>query len=178
MTASPADPFALLGLPRTFRIDKAALQAAYLRKSAALHPDRVTDPLRQAEAATEAAKVNDARAVLADDEQRANALLALLDGPRKEQLNALPEGFLVEMMSVREEMEEALATGDTAGRERLEKWAEARRAAHIQHVSELFERYDSSPSSETLKAIRIELNAWRYIERMLEQLDPAHRPVT
>ena len=43
------DPFALLGLPRSFDIDARALQATYLKRSASLHPDRSTNPLEQAE---------------------------------------------------------------------------------------------------------------------------------
>ena len=38
------DPFQILGLPRTFNIDAAALRRAYLAQSASLHPDLATDP--------------------------------------------------------------------------------------------------------------------------------------
>src|SRR5262245_39672932 len=121
------DPFALLGLPREYELTAGAMQAAYLRLSATLHPDRVRDPVEQQAAAARAAQLNDARAILVNDERRADALLRLVGGPSKEQLKALPDGFLQEMMQVRMEMEEALAGGTAAERSRLEQWAMNRR---------------------------------------------------
>ncbi len=166
------DAFAVLGLPRLFDVDPRALQQAYLRRSAALHPDRVQDPLAQAEAQREAARLNDARAVLADDEQRANLLLSLVGGPAKEQDKSLPDGFLVQMMLVRQEMEAALAADDAGERQRLEQWAIRQRQAHIDAVRKGFAP-GSTPDLQRLAVIRRELNAWRYIERMIEQLRDA-----
>jgi len=171
------DPFALLDLPRRFDIDREALQAAYLRQSAALHPDRYFDPIEQAEAAERAAALNRARAELIDDERRANVLLALLGGPGKEQEKALPDGFLMEIMEIRQAMEEILATGDAAKRRDLEAWADHERHALLEKIVRLFRQAtaDASapPAPGLLREIRIELNALRYIERMIEQLAPA-----
>jgi molecular chaperone HscB len=174
------DPFALLDLPRRFVIDREALQAAYLRKAAALHPDRFSDPLEQAEAAERAAALNRARAVLMDDERRANALLELLGGPGKEQEKDLPDGFLMEIMEIRQTMEEILATGDAARRRELGQWADGEREARIEKIACLFDQATTpgsaaapgAPDPALLGAIRIELNALRYIERMIEQLVP------
>lgn len=163
------DAFAVLGLPRSFEIDPRALQAAYLRRAAALHPDRIADPFQREEAQRSAAALNDARALLADDEQRANLLLRLAGGPAKEEDQSLPEGFLIEMMDIRQELEAALARGDEAERARLETWARNRREQHIATVRNLFAALGDNPTREGLAAIRRELNAWRYIERMLEQ---------
>lgn len=172
------DPFTLLGLPRAFDIDQRALQAAYLRRAAALHPDRVggdgaADPIAQAEAQRTSAALNDARTVLADDEQRANLLLSLLGGPAKEQDKSLPDNFLIDMMDVRQEMESALASEDLLERERMEAWARDRRAQHVDSVRSGFAAMGEHPSPAALANIRRELNAWRYIERMLEQLHDA-----
>ena len=41
-------------------------------------------------------------------------------------------------------------------------------------MTELFENVAANADAETLAGIRVQLNAWRYIERMIEQLDPAH----
>ena len=129
------DPFALFDLPRRFDIDREALQAAYLRKSAALHPDRFADPIEQAEAAERAAALNRARAVLIDDERRANALLALLGGPGNEDEKDLPDGFLMEIMEIRQTMEEILASGDAAKRRHFEEWADGEREALIEKIA-------------------------------------------
>ena len=166
------DPFSVLGLPRSFDIDPRALQAAYFKRSGALHPDRFTDPIQQAEAARKAATINDARAVLADDEQRGNALLSLLGGPSKEQDKSLPEGFLPAIMEVREEMELVLASEDPQERARFEQWATTERQELKDRIAALFERAGTSAGQETLREIRRQLNAWRYIERLIEQLDP------
>lgn len=187
------DAFTLLGLPRAFDLDQHALQAAYLRRSAALHPDRLTDELQRDHAQRESAALNDARAVLADDEQRANLLLALLGGPAKEHDKSLPDGFLMEMLDVRQDMEAALAGGEPHERERIDDWARTRRQRHIDSIRVQFMQLaattqpdpesDQSPDRQPeqptgqqatrLAAIRRELNAWRYIERMIEQLRDA-----
>ncbi len=169
----PDDPFTLLGLPRAFDLDQRALQVAYLRRSAALHPDRFIDPIEREEAQRTAAALNDARAILADDEQRANLVLALCGGPTKEQDKSLPDGFLMEMMDIRQEMEAALAGDDPAERSRIEQWASERRRQHIDAVRSMFQRLGEHPRPDALAAVRRELNAWRYIERMIEQLRDA-----
>jgi DnaJ-domain-containing protein 1 len=160
------DPFARLGFAQLFDIDPAQVQRAYLKRCADLHPDRMRDPLLQAEAARESARLNEARAVLLDDEKRANALLALMGGPGPSEDKSLPDGFLMRMMEVRQELEAAAQ----ADHERLAAWAEAERAGHIERVRALFAAPDAAGG---LEAIRVELNAWRYIERMIEQIDPA-----
>lgn len=173
-TPANADPFELLALSPTFEIDEAALQRAWLRRSAALHPDRVADP---AEAAAAMAHINDARDTLADPERRANALLARLGGPTKEQDNSLPPDFLTGMFAIREKMEEAVASSDPAERARFEQWAALRRAEFMKSVSDRFRALTVPPTNQSLRDIRCELNAWRYIERLIEQLDSASNPL-
>ena len=168
----PDDPFALLGLPRRFASDAAQLQAAWLRKSAALHPDRIADPMQQSDAARNAARINDARNVLHDDEQRANVLLKLLGGPAKEQDKSLPDGFLMDILDVRQQMEEAQASGDDEELRKFEAWADEQRSQYISQLTPLFDAAASSPEPGLLGEIRQLLNAWRYIERMREQVRP------
>lgn len=105
------------------------------------------------------AELNEAKRVLEDPERRANALLAKLGGPSKEEDRSLPEGFLMEMMEVREQMEEDGA----AGRGKWEEWAKERRGEAIEEVGAMFRE-------RRLAEVRRRLNAWRYIERMMEQL--------
>jgi molecular chaperone HscB len=164
------DPFSLLGLPRRYDLDRSVIDAAYLRAVSALHPDRIADPVERAEAAGRAAEVNDARALLVDDEQRANALLGLLGGPGREEDKSLPDGFLMEIMEVRQELEAAIASADDAERERFERWADDERVRYRAEVTERFAAAASDPDPAVLAAIRTRLNAWRYIERMIESL--------
>lgn len=162
-----ADPFARLGLPRTARVDGAAVRDAWRQRSRALHPDRIDDPVARAEAAAELALVNEARAILEDDERRLNLLLELAGGPSASEEKTLPDGFLQEILLVRMEMEEALAGGDPDERERFERWAQEARAERRERVVALLAE---APGPEPLRSARIELNAWRYLERMIEQL--------
>jgi len=156
-----------------FDLDPATLQRAYLARSAAAHPDLTADPA----APDLAAALNHARQTLEDPESRAEALLAALGGPGREADRSLPDGFLAQIMAVREELEEAVAAKDEAASSRLGDWANERRKHHIGAVGEAFAALTCPPPPPTptpptgdLRAIRRELNAWRYIERMLEQL--------
>lgn len=78
----------------------------------------------------------------------------------------------MEMMEVREEMEAAKSSGDAAAMREWEEWAEHRRGEYQKRVGELFAGLSPGDSSSTavLKRIKIELNGWRYIERLVEQL--------
>lgn len=165
------DPFALLGLPRRFDLSQDQLESAFLARVSATHPDLAGD-----EAAVDAAALTTAHATLADPEQRAAALLSLLGGPNAAQDRSLPDSYLPEIMQLRAEIEEELAEDPDAARARWTKRADERRDAHIAQVNALFQAHHESPDTALLRAIRTELNAWRYTERLIEQLDPGYDP--
>lgn len=169
------DPFAVFALPRSFEIDRATLQRAWLAEAARWHPDRFADPVKRREAEHHSAAINRARVILEDDEQRADALLALLGGPGRSDDKTLPDGFLAEIMQVREELQDAMASGDAQRRTEVQRWADEQRAAHRSRVAELFRRAGGRAGDPALTDIRRELNAWRYIERLIEQLDPDYK---
>jgi hypothetical protein len=133
-----------------------------------------------------AAALNEAKRVLANPESRAEALLRRLGGPRKEEDRSLPPEFLHEMMEVREEIEGAVEGKDAEAIRRWESWADERRGAHIKAVNGLFsellgenEGREGRGSGladgehQRRRAIRMELNMWRYVERLIEYLDQA-----
>ena len=162
------DAFDILGLPPTFDLTVADVRAAYLTRvrgeqggAAAVGDD--------GEAAS---ALNAAKTALSDAETRANLLLARLGGPPKETYRELPDGFLMAMMEAREELEAASANRDAAGIDRWKCWAEQQRDGHIARVRELFnEHVVEAGTGKKLLTIRRELNAWRYIERMLELIE-------
>ena len=166
------NPFQALGLPLRFDLEPAAIQRAYLARVAAIHPD-----LAEQDAAA-AAELNLARETLNSPEARADLLLRLRGGPGKEEDKSLPPGFLVEIMETREAAEAALASNDPGERARWTRWAREQRAEYVRAVGKLFESLGTEPTAAALKQIRTTLNAWRYIERLLEQLDPAYNPAT
>ena len=104
------------------------------------------------------------------------ALLASLGGAGGETDRSLPAGFLMEMMETRERMEEELNSGDESTRrknaEAWERWGREKRDEAVTRAGELFERATATNGAEkarTLSEIRTHLNAWRYVERLLEQ---------
>ncbi|MBL8990321.1 MAG: DnaJ domain-containing protein [Phycisphaerae bacterium] len=164
------DPFDVLGLPARFDLDPAEVRRAWLERSAAAHPDRAPE---ESESTSAAARLNEARAALADPERRAIALVRRLAGAAAEEVLAdrgLPEGFLRGVMDLRERLETERAEAGAAAVERMLAEAEAARRAHIVRTGELFGALGPAPSRERLLEIRRELNAWRYVERMIEQL--------
>ena len=167
------DPYETLNLPRRFDLDEAQLHARFIEASSACHPDRHTDPVAQAEAAEQAAIVNQAYATLANPESRADALLILLGGPAKGDDKSLPPDLLMEMMEIREQMEEAVAANDTPALDKLRGWADEERRTHLIKVADLFDTAGDTLPADQAKAIRIKLNTLRYIERMLEQMPGA-----
>ncbi|MCK4871855.1 MAG: DnaJ domain-containing protein [Phycisphaerales bacterium] len=171
--SSRDDPFALLKLPRRFDLPDDNIERAYLKLAASLHPDRLTDPSEQAQAARLAARVNDARRELRDAESRANVLLRLLGGPTSEQNNTLPDGFLMETMEAREAME--AARDDPAKLAAWRTWVDQARTERLARIGELFAQTgDDALPGQAARDIRIHLNALRYVERMIQQLDPEY----
>jgi molecular chaperone HscB len=168
-----ADSFDTLGLSPRFDLEREEIDRAYLARSGALHPDLARG---DAEAPRKMAALNHAKRTLEDPERRARALLTRLAGAGGDQDRALPPGFLAEMMEMREEIEAAVESGNPAVRRKWEAWAEERRHEAIAEVGALFAGLSSPPSAEQLRAIRTRLNAWRYIERLIEQLDPDYDP--
>lgn len=174
----PTDAFTALGLRAVFDLTDAQIEGAYLERIAALHPDSSGGSPQGADAA----ELNRARQILRDPERRADHLLALGGGPSAEQNRSLPDGFLAEMMSLREEIE--AGGNDPAPRERWRTWALKERGAYAAKVSGQFAALAGLAGEEAAKArgqIRTTLNAWRYIERLIEQLSPdydapAYRP--
>lgn len=173
---TPDDPFATLGLPRTLSISSEQIQRAYLQRMAAAHPDAGSHPgdAEDDDASVIAARLNDARRTLAHPERRAIALYTLqsLDAGQASDPKAdaaLPPGFLMEIMSTREEIEAAVADQDPERIETWRTWALAQRADYLKAVADLLDARDFAGAKR-------QLNAWRYIERLIEQLDPAYDP--
>lgn len=171
--AGQPDPFDLLGLPARFDLSEDEVRSAWLARAAEAHPDHADDPLDPGESA---AALNDARRTLADPERRAGALLARLGGPSERDDTSLPPELLMEFMEAREALEEAVGSHDGAAIERSRAWALDRRESHIRAVGAMFDEAHAAGDRDpqramTLRAIRVELDAWRYAERMLEQID-------
>ncbi len=171
------NPFSTLNLPARFDLDAITIERAYLGGLTSAHPDvGGGDGLGEDSDGPDAATLNQARMTLLDGEQRAAALLDVLGGPSASQCKELPDGFLMEMMTRREDIEEQIADGGNESRSNWEAWAREERASYANDAQGLFGAIAQDSAPEKLADIRVLLNAWRYIERLIEQLDPEYDP--
>lgn len=161
------NPFETLGLPERFDLTAEDIESAYLTLAAETHPDRFPDPIEQAEAAERSSMINQARATLLDPESRARALLSIRAADVTVDEQKLPDGLLMEVMEVRETIE--ASAGDPQKLASIHRWADQTRETHLNTIASLFNEF-SPGDTKTAQTIRVELNALRYIQRMLEQM--------
>lgn len=114
--------FSLFDLPPCFAVDLPALEAAYRRVQAEVHPDRhahKSDADRRL-AMEYATRVNEAYQVLKRPLLRARYLLSLAGVDTREETNtAMPVDFLMTQMEWREAVADARAARDVEQLERL-----------------------------------------------------------
>ncbi|MSR69120.1 MAG: hypothetical protein EXS17_02075 [Phycisphaerales bacterium] len=101
--ASHEDPFAALGLARSFVIAEATIIGAQVRALAKSHPDRQTEGVDREIAIAKSALINGASAILRDPMTRAEALIDL-ENPMGAAVSLTPTQ-LVELLERREEVE-------------------------------------------------------------------------
>lgn len=164
------DFFALFGLPRRFRLDEAALEAAYHELHGRVHPDRHAhlDDADKRRAMQWATRVNEAFTTLKKPLGRAHYLLELAGIDAGLHTNtAMSHEFLMEQMEWREAVEEARAAGEVTELEQL----------HLrlrQHARELLvdleacfdERNDLEAAAETVRRLM-------FIEKLQHEIDDA-----
>ena len=166
------DPFATLGLPRSYHVDKDALDRRYRELQQTLHPDRyVGAPASERQLTlSKAIEVNEAYRVLRDDQKRGEALLTALGGRISEQA-ADPE-LLMEMMELREALSEARAERDAARVARLAasvtEHAESARA----ELARVFDKLQGEPAagSTALERAQALLGRLRYYRRFQDEV--------
>lgn len=97
------EAFAVLGLEPNFELNEKVLEAHYLKRQSAIHPDRFVDglPAERDFAETKTAQLNQAYGLLKNPVTRAQCLLELRG--RQSDVPASPE-LLAEMMHWREEL--------------------------------------------------------------------------
>lgn len=129
MCDAASDPFDALGLPPQFRLGAQELRRAWMRRLAQVHPDAVGT-------SEKGTCANDAFRVLSDPITRAQALLRRLKAPDGDE-RAMPEGFLAEMMDLRERAD--AAAGDPDALDALRSEAVASRERAIERIAVNFD---------------------------------------
>lgn len=168
-----ADYFELFGMARTYDLDTDTLEQKYLAISRNIHPDRfaVAGTEMQAFALRASAAVNSAYDVLRDPIHRAEYLLELAGGKSASQDKRVPPDLLDQVLALREEIDEAKAAGDVKAqdthRDRIHRRSEATELAVADLCRELAA---GTATDETKDALRLQLNAMKYMINLMAQL--------
>lgn len=172
----PVDYFSLLGVPRRFRLDAENLRRRYLALNRHAHPDFHTDESPEVHdlALQVSSALNDAYRTLSDPVSRAEYLLELLGGRSSAQDRSVPDGFLNHIVLLREEIEDARASGDGETLAAMREQLGGRLDGMVRQLGELFGEFDATVACEgarlgELDRIRQHLNAISYVRRMLAQ---------
>jgi molecular chaperone HscB len=160
---SGTNPFELLGVPKRFDLDARVVRTAWMRRAADAHPDAdgALDP---------SLAINEAYRKLCDPATRATALLLARNAPAVDE-RRLPDGFLLEMVALRERVDEA--AGDAALLAELRAEADGRRSEAFAEIANAFSEsgQGESLSMDVAQRVVTALNVARSFDRMLEQLD-------
>ncbi|HWR78693.1 MAG TPA: co-chaperone HscB [Pseudomonas sp.] len=109
--------FALFDLQPDFRLDQQLLSARYRELAKAMHPDRFADGSAQDQrlALEHSASLNEAYQVLRSPALRARYLMALRGHELALDVTVQDPEFLLQQMSLREELEDLQCSADSAG---------------------------------------------------------------
>ena len=169
-------PFRTLGLSPCWDLDRDDLKKRLLRFTRLLHPDffATAEPEERERAERGTALVNQAHEVLADDVARADWLVNHLAGPSEQDERQMPQAFLMEVLEWNETLEEARESAiGSPERAALPAFAERLRAERAEVLAGLDAKLHPLPASgaEVLRDVRRDLNAVRYLDRALNELE-------
>src|SRR5580692_7837809 len=123
------DPFATLGIARSYDVDLAAVEKTHRELSRAMHPDRFLGaaPSERRAALAKAVEVNEAWRIVRDPIRRAEALLRLAGVAVGEEgePKADPQ-LLMEMLELREALADARQARDLSAVRRMAQGIERR----------------------------------------------------
>lgn len=166
-----ADYFELFCLPRSYDLNLAELEEKYLAISRNVHPDRfATDSEEmQAFALRATAAVNSAYDVLREPVHRAEYLLEVAGGKSAAEAKGVPGDLLDQIMTLREEIEEARAAGERSALDAIRaRILEQKEAAELSIA--VLCRGLPTATPEVKGELRLSLNAMKYFNNLLSQL--------
>jgi molecular chaperone HscB len=161
-----ANYFEFFHLPQQFRIDRALLDAAYLKIQQEVHPDkfvRASDSEKR-QSLQIATYANTAHQTLKQSIQRGLYLCELhgLD-PELETNTSMPKEFLIQQMELREAMDDA--KGNLLAMSDLQDTVMLELKNRVERIAKTFDDLKDPP------AALIQLRAALFLERFLEELD-------
>ncbi len=165
------DHFQLFGLPRGYRLDLDDLRQKFLSISRNIHPDLFVSSSQemQAVALRLSSQLNEAYETLRDPFRRAEYLLQTSGGKSAADDKSVPDGLLSQMLTVREQIEEAKHGGSDDPIAPLRQEILAQREQIAGRIAELAGRLTQSTDQTTLDELRKQLNAAKYVNSLLAQ---------
>lgn len=166
-----ATHFELLGFPRRFDISVHDVRRAHRALARETHPDRFAggSPETLALATRLSAALNEAAETLMDPVSRADYLLTLCGGPSAAEVRDVPGDLLADVMSIREAIEEARASGDAEAMRRIRTDLSARRGAAGNDAA-VMARTLSDADETARRRLRLCLNTIRFFDKLLDSL--------
>ena len=163
------DHFARLGFEPGWKVDRGALEDAYLERSKQVHPDRFVgaDSGTRRSALEHSSALNEAYQVLRDGVRRAEYLVKLagVDLDSSDRSSGAPhpsQAFLIEMIERRERLEEVRAAGEDALEELQEEVEEELESVLDEAVAALAKA--DTPAAASALVHR------RYLQRFLDEI--------
>lgn len=166
-----SDHFDLLGLPRTFALTEADLEASWKQRIAQVHPDRfaAASPAEKRVAMHWSAQLNEAYRVLRDPLTRAQYLCELAGHRTVDQpgVSMNPE-FLGQQIEWREALESARMARDQVAIDALAQRISADRSHRMAVTGQLVDqaRWDQAVVS---------LHEWMFVEKFIREIASARR---
>ena len=168
------DHFEVMGLPHCFEIDSVELENRYQRLTLEMHPDFFVAAPEKQKLLSEKSSVmlNAAYSYLREPASRARYLLSLFAREKNLQTEALPEGFLQEMFTLQESLDEMLESCDQSDLFKMNEDLQNRYASIESNYAALFKKFETSPeNTEILQQLQTQLNAERYLRRLLDRIN-------
>ena len=165
------DPFATLGIERTFDVDLAALEKTHRELSRALHPDKhaAGGATERRYALSKAVEVNEAWRIVRDPIRRAEALFRLAGIAVGETNEPTPSAdLLMDMMEQREALSDARGKRDEAAVRELAVAIEAREHGAENALSSGFR--SANGVRQELEKLVPRLGELRFYRRFLDEV--------
>ena len=166
--------FEVMGLPLCFEIDLGKMESLYQRLTLEMHPDFFGTATQDQKQLSEKYSVmlNTAYSTLSEPASRATYLLSLLARGKRLQTDKLPEGFLQEMFTLQESVDEQLDSGDQLALRKMNEELQNRYNLIESNFADLFKKLENSPeSTEILQQLQTNLNVERYLRRLLDRIN-------
>lgn len=166
-----ANYFELFGLSRSYSLDLNELSRKFLAISRNIHPDKFATQAEQMQtfALRVSAAVNKAYEVLRDPFQRAEYLLELSGGKSAAQDKRVPPELLTKVMTLREEIDEAMEAEDFGTLASLKVNVSHQREEVQTRISDLCDELEHS-DAQVQDSLRLELNSMKYLNNLMAQL--------